>query len=522
MKKTIKVSIGGIVFNIEEDAYALLSDYLLSLQEYYKNRTEGSEIINDVEARMSELLQMKIGSSQRLITDIEARDIIKIMGQPQEFDDTEASEENNEYSKNTERDAEKIPFYKKRFFRDPSNAIIGGVCSGLGHYLRTDPVLIRIILIVSIFLISFLSNKYVWFVILAYLILWAVTPSAKTFKQKISMVGKDPSLSGVINGDGSMNAYSPKTTKIGTIIIQIIKIIIAINLIINGITLFISGIVIGVFNILDFPVSISDLLGIVALDTLNVKFSLCLLFMLPGIILLYLGIKLLRKITTRDFILSGIIFVIWLGTLFYLISVGGQTIMEYKSNAESIETIDAPLRGDTLFVRLEPDYRSADPVLSNTGNSPETNFYKKENDGETLYFLTPEIYIEEDTTLTDVRMEIKKKAFAKTLMQAEDRAKNAKLQYVLNDSSLTITPTLFSKKEGFNREWFTVNIYVPANKTVIVESGFKYYNHTYKKNKKNTIDADKHKDVTNDSISLNKDSISLKIDSGTLNIGIKL
>jgi len=58
----------------------------------------------------------------------------------------------------------------KRLMRDPSNAVFGGVASGMAQYFEIDPVLMRVIFVlVAIFTAAFPA-------ILAYLILWAIIP----------------------------------------------------------------------------------------------------------------------------------------------------------------------------------------------------------------------------------------------------------------------------------------------------------------------------------------------------------
>ncbi|MFR4933441.1 PspC domain-containing protein [Streptococcus sp.] len=43
---------------------------------------------------------------------------------------------------------------KKELRRDPNNKIIAGVCSGIANYLDIDPVIIRLIWAVAIFLLG--------------------------------------------------------------------------------------------------------------------------------------------------------------------------------------------------------------------------------------------------------------------------------------------------------------------------------------------------------------------------------
>lgn len=57
----------------------------------------------------------------------------------------------------------------KRLYRIMNERMIAGVCSGLGHYFNVDPVLVRILFVISIF-ISFGATLFV------YLVLALVTP----------------------------------------------------------------------------------------------------------------------------------------------------------------------------------------------------------------------------------------------------------------------------------------------------------------------------------------------------------
>ena len=55
MKKSIKISLGGIAFNIEDDAYELLKSYLESLKKHMIGTPEADEIVKDIEERAAEL-----------------------------------------------------------------------------------------------------------------------------------------------------------------------------------------------------------------------------------------------------------------------------------------------------------------------------------------------------------------------------------------------------------------------------------------------------------------------------------
>jgi len=76
----------------------------------------------------------------------------------------------------------------KRLYRDPDSTVLGGVCSGIGHYLSIDAIWIRLI---------FLAMVWSGVSILFYFILWAIIPKAETTAQKLEMKGKAATFSNI-------------------------------------------------------------------------------------------------------------------------------------------------------------------------------------------------------------------------------------------------------------------------------------------------------------------------------------
>lgn len=60
----------------------------------------------------------------------------------------------------------------KRFYRSRNNAMLGGVCGGLGEYFDIDPVLFRILFI----FFAFTGSLGVW----VYLLLWLLSQPAES------------------------------------------------------------------------------------------------------------------------------------------------------------------------------------------------------------------------------------------------------------------------------------------------------------------------------------------------------
>ena len=146
MKKTLTANISGKVFNIEEDAYGIMSKYLESVSLYFKNYNDKDEILVDFEQRISENLLSILSNSNEVVTNSHVSKIIKIMGKAQDFD-IDSSEDFDQATK-----------YKLK--RNNNDRIIAGVASGLAEYFKIDPLITRILL-VSLFLLEDLEYSFI-------------------------------------------------------------------------------------------------------------------------------------------------------------------------------------------------------------------------------------------------------------------------------------------------------------------------------------------------------------------------
>ncbi|HHD83166.1 MAG TPA: PspC domain-containing protein, partial [Bacteroidetes bacterium] len=142
MKRAISINLGGIVFNIDDDAYRELQAYLTQIECCFSDREESKEIMNDIEARIAELFNERITDYKKVITSKDVNDIIDVMGGPEQFGETE--------NESTHKQRERFgPSGYRRMYRDPDNRILGGVCSGMSAYWRIDPIILRILFVIA-------------------------------------------------------------------------------------------------------------------------------------------------------------------------------------------------------------------------------------------------------------------------------------------------------------------------------------------------------------------------------------
>lgn len=471
MKPTIKVSIGGFAFNLEEDAYLQIDDYLKHLNNYFKNSPEGEEIIADIEARMAELLHMRVSDKNGVITVSDASDIISIMGNPKDFNNDQVDQE--DYNKREDN-----PVLKRKLYRDPDHGIIGGVCSGLGYYFRIDPVILRIIfvalllfspIVISVSSIFPRSSRMQIdiFIIILYIVLWIVMPKAKTLMQKISMSGADPSIENI----ESRTQLPLRRTK-SSGLLKAIKIFFGIILGLICLSLIITLISIiaaffGFYVNTDYP-AINDILDIFSINSLDMKIMVLMALLLPIIGLCYLCFKLLlqSRFTTRDVVISVLATLLWIGACCYMGGAIWSIASKYERKATATETVNITTLSDSLYVKIS-GYNNGE--IKSLFDKETELYYSKNNKRSSILFF-PQIEIRKDSMLSAYKLEIKKTAFHETREQAKKKARNFAPSYQIEDSLIVLTPIVYNKLNPWNREFYKIIITAPAGKEVIIEN----------------------------------------------------
>jgi phage shock protein PspC (stress-responsive transcriptional regulator) len=178
MKEVRQISLNGVVFFVEEDAYRALAKYMTATEQYYADKEDGKEIMEDIQTRFAELLAEKQNDQRQAITLSHVEEVISVLGYPENFE--QESEEETAFYKRKKSQSRKNC---RRLYRDGENALFGGVCSGLSYYFGIDVLIFRLIFIcLGICSIGFWG--------LVYLVLWAITPLAKTAQQQYEMKEK--------------------------------------------------------------------------------------------------------------------------------------------------------------------------------------------------------------------------------------------------------------------------------------------------------------------------------------------
>ena len=179
MKKTLNVAIGGCSFTIDEDAYMALESYLDSFKAGLDNSSSTSQVMDELEMRIADLLKVQIG--RREVIDLNmVNSVLNQIGpvapRPQQTNaNAEEQKQEDTYSGQQHQNA------VRKFYRDAENKRIAGVCSGLALYLNIDVTLVRIV-----FLVALICGSAGFWI---YLVLWIVAPEARTAAEKCELRG---------------------------------------------------------------------------------------------------------------------------------------------------------------------------------------------------------------------------------------------------------------------------------------------------------------------------------------------
>ena len=210
MKKNITINLCGRLFQIDEDAYELLQQYIESLRQSFGHEEGGEEIVNDIEARIAELFSELNQQGIEAITIEHVKDIITRIGKPEELTGEEEKSDNGGHKYDSFRtavqgfrDNVRARTAGKRLYRNPNDKMVAGVLSGIAAYTASDVTWWRIGYVLLVLGSNFLFGPILHVIhmgfffhvnlafILFYFILAIVLPVADTPKQVLEMKGKD-------------------------------------------------------------------------------------------------------------------------------------------------------------------------------------------------------------------------------------------------------------------------------------------------------------------------------------------
>ncbi len=487
MKKTVTINISGIIFNIDEDAYTKLQKYLEDINAQFSKNDDSKEIIADIEARIAELFSIKITTQNQVINIDDINDMISVMGNPSDFGGDEDTQKKEAETAEVKSDKS---WKSKRIYRDPDHRVLGGVCGGLGAYFNLDPVIFRILMVVTFFA----------FGPLLYIILWIAIPKARTTAQKLEMQGKEVNISNIeknikeefedvkqnfkkMKEESSFNNNGSFIEKLGHVFIlatnSLVKVIVGflgVILIIVGLALLFAFLSTFIFGFTDFSIgnsaiSFSEFVGIFTnnQDIYLLLITLILVASIPIMSIIYGGIKLIFKIKTGNKYIGIIVAAIWFLSLIYVLVFTVEEARKFRNTGTSVVSTTIAGKMDTIVLKkTQKGNINNDDQYIMLG---ESEF--KVIDGKPVMAGRPRIFIEKNDS-SNLFVAVKKIARGTTEKEARENAANALFEWncdtIQGKEIFTFAPVYEIKK---GKKWKFTHVEfilkVPVGKVLIID-----------------------------------------------------
>lgn len=498
MKTTIKINLSGQIFTLDEDAYQVLKDYLDSISKRFRDIEEGNEIIGDIESRIAELFQEKISDKKQVISIVDVKNVIDTMGQPEDIiDEDDAGAETGDTYYGRKK--------KRKYYRDPDNAAIGGVCSGLAAYFGIENWLMRLLWVIFFFA----TGGGVMFIL--YIVLWIAVPKATTAAEKLEMRGENVTVSNIektvkeeyetvkenvkVSYEKVRDSKELKKTRnvldeifhvIGKIILIFFKIvlfIIGFSFIIGGLSVLTALSIAFFFSSVIFPLkffgadiySFAEMFGIFGDPTSLTLISIAMFFIIviPLIALIYGGIKMMFRFKANDKMIGLTAFVLWIISLVFLISMAAFEGWNFNESGRTSTTYELDeFLSDTLVVSMR-----SDPGIEGFSDK----LYLSNNDNWHILSTHDKIYGKMDLNILpgsfkEWELAVRKNSQGRNNAEAVMNASN--LDYNWNQESSTLVLDPYFSQEKPNK-WrvpgTTVSLMVPLGKYIRLDKNTRYF-----------------------------------------------
>lgn len=187
MNEVTRIRLGRIAYDIDINAKKELEKYSRAIR---KSLGQDSDVYDDIEIRMTEILADQGIQAGEVITLNEVLAIESQLGQPGDFA-SDSNDSGTEAGTDDGNNSEPHAKATKKYYRDVDHALAGGVLAGLSAYTGIDVTILRLIF-VGLCFISFGTF------FLVYIIMWMVAPPALTVGEKLEMRGEPVDLASII------------------------------------------------------------------------------------------------------------------------------------------------------------------------------------------------------------------------------------------------------------------------------------------------------------------------------------
>lgn len=485
MKKNFTVNIGGRIFHIDEDAYEILSVYLDRLRIHFQPEEGAEEILGDIEFRLAEMLAQKLSDEKQVINKADIEETIALMGDPSEME--------------SEPGETAGPQTRKRFYRNPDEKIIGGVCGGMAAYFHIDPLWIRLAFVVVTFLGLGVG-------VIAYLVIWLLVPEARTTTERLEMRGKKINIQNIEESlkeelqdlnkrfkglTGEAQVAARRTARQGKNVFEQVfgfilslfghffrAIVVLFGLILIAVGVFLLiGILISFLayehvyyvssygiNTFSIPAFLNILVG--PSDQSLALIGIALVTGIPLLMMIYIGSRLIFRFKAKSRFVGIPAFGLFLAGLIFC-AVSGLHIMKnfsQSSTSQKTERLTSP-KENTLKIRIKED-QNLKKLLDEDHSFEIGSWNILSNEDTSISFGRPSLEIIRSVNDT-FYLSLMGTSRGKDRNQALQRATSIRYKFVQNDTALLLDPYFFlPPKEKFRGQKLKIVVSVPKGKHI--------------------------------------------------------
>lgn len=512
MKRTFTINISGIVFHIDDDAYEVLQEYLNALKRSFSNIDEGNEVMADIEARIVELFHERLINNREVVTVKDVDEVIVILGKPEEFEDNAGDEQFTQDAESENSRTSEGTKHGRRMYRDLDNAVLGGVSAGMAAFFGIDPIVVRVLFIVSLFFVG----------PLLYIILWIAIPAARSSAQKIEMRGERVNIENIErqvrneyeNVKNNFRNYKKKEGgRIEDVVNEIINVFALIARPVGKILLFVAAIFIfvfvisilvkilgnvwiGDFYLTEFFRKVNDLpfpsfLGlIINSDYINLVIYGLLIILLVPVLGIILGIVKGIMGWKRSPLLGGIMSSLLIVGLSLLIYVGIIESTHFKGNGMIKEkyALEIP-QSNVLHINV-PNNPYAECTENEDSDFDENcghyydwknyaiinqDFSIIANEGNLKLSVVPKVIIKRNQR-DSIEVLIKKYSLGDDMHNAKDNARNLHYDWEMIGDSLNLAAYFtLGDQEKWRNQNVEMIIYIPEKVHVKINENAEYF-----------------------------------------------
>ncbi|MGB4415590.1 MAG: DUF2807 domain-containing protein [Paludibacter sp.] len=357
MKKTLTVNLNNIVFHIDDDAYEMLQTYLADVARHL-SEDEKKEVMNDIEARIAELFTERLQKNKKVVNIDDVQEIINVLGKPSQY--TDEDDEESEAPKSKKKRA-------RRFYRDPENAVLGGVGAGIAAYFSWDVTWVRIALVI----LALISSGNL---IPIYLLVWIIAPKAVTASQRLEMQGEDVTVDNIKTEINNVKNYmesdkfKQSASNVGEKILEVLRVFFKVIVGLFGVVFGFVGMILAgvlILSLLFFifdpavfdgftPGLMTDWMVLTPDKTVLLVISVLLVVGCPIFMLVYWAIRMIsgRRDTSKTTL--WVVLILWIVGLFMFYSAGVKALIHWNNHSDhpwilNWEDNDSPVKDEVRY-----------------------------------------------------------------------------------------------------------------------------------------------------------------------------